>query len=134
MRLAVLAVERALGLLHQPFVGAHQEAAGAAGRVADGEVRGLPRGSGFMHAHDGLDQHARREVLARALLAFARRLLQQALEGRALHVHVHGGPLFLVDQGDEPLEVDRVVEARHGLGEDVAEKPAGLAQLAQDVR
>ena len=70
---------------------------------------------GLHDADDGLDQHPGREVLARALLALAGRLFQQALEGRALHVHVHGGPLFLVDHGDEALEVDRVVEAGHGL-------------------
>ena len=38
-----------------------QEAAGAAGRVADG----LP-GRGAHHVHDGLDERPRREVLARA--------------------------------------------------------------------
>ena len=76
---------------------------------------GLPRGSGFMHADDGLDEHARREVLAGAFLAFAGGLFEQSLEGRGLHVHVQRRPLRLVDHGDDALEVDRIVEARRGL-------------------
>ena len=41
------------------------------------------RGSGFMHAHDGLDEDARREVLPGALLAFARRLFEQPSKASA---------------------------------------------------
>ena len=68
-----------------------------------------------------LDEQARREVLPGALLPLARGLLQQALVGRGLDVHVERGPLGLVDQADEPLEVHRLVEPRLRLGEDVAE-------------
>ena len=38
MRLARVAVERAAGLVLEPLVGGDEEAAGAAGRVADREV------------------------------------------------------------------------------------------------
>ena len=126
------AVEHAFGLLDQPFVSANEKAAGAA---AGSQIvkSGLPRGSGFITRHDGLDQHARREVLAGAFLALAGGLLEQALEGRAFHVDVHRRPLFLVDHGDDALEIDRIVEARRGLREDVAEQAAGFAKLAQDV-
>ena len=80
-----------------------------------------------------LDEHARREVLAGAFLPFAGGLFEQALERRALHVHIHRRPVLLVDHGDDALEVDRIVEARRGLREDVAEQPAGFAELAEDV-
>ena len=62
-------------------VGGQQEAAGAAGRVADGVVR-----AGAHHVHDGLDQRARREVLAGAGLHVLGVALQQGLVGVALHV------------------------------------------------
>ena len=63
----------------------------------------LARGSGLHAADDRLDEQARREVLAGALLALAGRLLQQPLEGGGLDVDVERGPLGLVDQADEPL-------------------------------
>ena len=50
-----------------------------------------------------LDQDARREVLTSALLAFARGLFQQALEGRCLDVDVERRPFRLVDQTNELL-------------------------------
>ena len=53
---------------------------------------------------DGLDERARSEVLARAFIAFA----------GGLHVHIHRGPVILVNHCDEVLEVDGIVEARHG--------------------
>jgi len=119
-------------LLQQPLVGAHEKASRPAGRVADREVPARPR-VGFHDADDGLDQNPRREVLARALLALAGRLFEQALEGRPLHVHVHGGPFFLVDHGDEALQIDGVVESGHGLAEDIAEKALGLPKPTENV-
>ena len=126
------AVQDALGLPHQPFVGADEEAAGAAGRIGDLEL-GPPARVGLHHAADGLNQRTRGEILPRPLLALAGGLFEQALERRALHVHVHGRPILFVDHRDDALEVDGVVEARHGLGEDVGQQPAGFAELAQDV-
>ncbi len=100
------------------------------GRVADREVA-AHSGVGLHAADDGLDEDARSEVLARALLAFAGGLLQQALEGRALTSTSMRGPLGLVDEADELLEVDRVVEAGLGAGEDVAEDARLLAEHAE---
>jgi hypothetical protein len=94
---------------------------------------GLPARIGLHHRNDGLHERAGCEVLACAFLAFAGGLFEQALERRALHVHVHRGPVLLVNHGDDALEVDGIVKARRGLGEDVGQQPAGLAELAEDV-
>jgi len=101
-------------------------------RVADAEVR-FPARVGLHHPDDGLDEGAGREVLARTFLALAGGLFQQALEGRALHVHVHRGPILLVNHGDDALEVDGIVKARRGLREDVGEQAAGFAEFAENV-
>ncbi len=53
---------------------------------------------GLHAADDRLDEDARREVLAGALLALAGGLLQQPLVGGGLDVDVERGPLGLVDQ------------------------------------
>jgi hypothetical protein len=98
----------------------------------NGEVAADAR-VGLDAADDRLDQHPRREVLPGPLLPLAGGLLQKTLVGGGLHVHVEGGPLGLVDQADEPLEVDRVLEARLRPGVDVAEEPGRLAELAEDV-
>ena len=82
----------------EPLVGGDEEAAGAAGRVADGEVLADSR-VGLDAADHALDQRARREVLAGALLALGRGLLQQPFEGGGLDVDVEAGPLGLVDRG-----------------------------------
>ena len=130
----VRAIEHAAGDFpgHEPFVSANKKAARAARRVADAEVR-FPARVGFHHRDDGLDERAGREVLARAFLAFAGGLFEQALEGRALHVHVHRRPVLLVNHGDDALEVDRIVKARRGLRENVGEQAAGFAEFAEDV-
>ena len=52
--------------------------------------------------------------MARAFLAFAGGLFEQALERRALHVHVHRRPFLLVNHGDDALEVDGIVKPRRG--------------------
>ena len=59
--------------------------------------------------------------MARAFLAFAGGLFEQTLERRALHVHVHRRPILLVNHGDNALEVDGIVKARRGLGEDISD-------------
>jgi len=80
-----------------------------------------------------LDERPRGEVLAGALLAFAGGFFEQALERRALHVHVHGGPIFLINHGKKPLQIDRIVKARNRLGENIAQQPAAFPELAQDI-
>ena len=59
------------------------------------------RGSGLMQRTMRLDEEARREVLAGALLALAGGLLEQTFERGGLDVDVERGPLGLVDQADE---------------------------------
>ncbi len=112
------------GLVLEPLVGRDEEAAGAAGRVIDREVLAGSR-VGLHAADHDLDEEPGREVLASALLALGCRLLQQALEGRSLDVDVERGPLGLVDETDELVQVDRVGEAALSAAKDVAED-AGL--------
>ena len=127
------AVERRrFGLLDQPFVAADEKAAGAARWIADREF-GFAARVGLHHADDGLDQHARREVLARAFLAFAGGFFEQAFECCAFDIDIHRRPIFLVDHGDDALEIDGIVKARCGLREDVAKQSARFAQLAENV-
>ena len=120
------------GLGDEPFPRADEKAAGAAGGIAEAEV-GIATRVGLHDAADGLDERAGREVLASAFLAFAGGLFQQALERRAFHVHIHRGPVLLVNHGDDALEVDGIIEARRGLRKDVAEDAGLFAELAQDV-
>jgi hypothetical protein len=130
----IRAIEHAAGdgLGDEPFPRADEEAARAAGGIADAEV-GLAARVGLHDAADGLDERARGEVLARAFLAFAGGLFEQTFERRPLHVHVHRRPILLVNHGDDALEVDRIVEARRGLRKDVAEDAGLLAKFAEDV-
>ena len=127
-----LPVESAVRLFHQPFVGTHEKPAGAAGGIADGELRIRARVR-LHHPDDGFDQFARGKVLAGALFALACRFFQETLEGGALDVHVHGRPFFIVDERDQPLEVHGVVEARHGLSENVAEQSRFFAEGLQGI-
>jgi hypothetical protein len=129
----VLAVKSAFCLLHEPFVGAHEEAAGAARGVADREVGCLPW-VGLHDTYDGLDKDARREILPCAFLALACCLLQKAFKGGAFHVDIEGGPFFLINHGNDALEVDGIVEARHALREDIAQEAFALAEGAKGVR
>jgi hypothetical protein len=64
----------ALGLGDEPLVSRDQEPAGAAGRVADGELAVRPR-IGLKTTGDGFDQQAGSEVLTRAFLTLAGSLL-----------------------------------------------------------
>lgn len=129
--LDILAVERAFALLQQPFVGADEEAAGAAGGVADGKVRRAAR-VGFHYPNDALYQDARSEVLTRPLLPLTGRPLQQPFERGPLHIDIERGPVFEVDHFDDAFQIDGVVEARHGRGEDRAEHARRFAEFAQN--
>ena len=101
----ISAVRDAFGFGDEPFVGADEEAAGAAGRIGDGEV-GFAGRVGFHDAADGLDEWARGEVLSGAFLAFAGGFFEEAFEGGAFDIDIHGRPILFVDHGDEALEVD----------------------------
>jgi hypothetical protein len=111
------------------LVCSEQEAAGAAGRVADGRA-----GLRSHHLDDRLDQWPRREVLASARLDVLGVLLEQALVGVALHVDVERHPLLPVDQvDDQTAELRRILNAVLGLAEDDPEHPGPTAKLGEDV-
>ena len=110
-------------------VGLQEEAAGAAGRVADAMVR-----SGEHHVDDGRDQRPRGEVLARSPGALLGGLLDQALIGVALEVGVVAEPLVLVDEVlDELLQLGRSLDPVAGLAEHHAEHVVACAQRGEDL-
>ena len=89
-------------------------------------------GFGTHHVHDGANEGAGREVLARAALGVLGVLLQEPLVCIALHVGVEARPLLPVDEvGDEPSELRRVLNLVLGLPEDDPEHPLRLAERLQ---
>lgn len=80
-------------VLGDVVVGRQQEAAGAAGRIADRLT-----GSGRHHLYHGLDQRPGGKVLPGAAFGVLGVLLQQPLVGVSLHVGAHDRPVFLVKQ------------------------------------
>ena len=110
-------------------VGAQEEAAGAAGRVADAMVR-----SGEHHVDDGRDEPPRRKVLARTPGALLGGLLYQALVGGALQVGVVAEPLVIVDEVlDELLQLGWGLDPVAGLVEDHPEHVVARSQLREDL-
>ena len=108
-------------------VGGQQEAAGAAGRVADRVV-----GAWAHHVHDGPDQRARREVLPGAGLHILGVALQQRLVGVALHVGINGQPVLAVDQFlYQPGQQGRILDSVDGLAKNNAQGAGLLAQNLQ---
>ncbi len=97
-------------------------------RIADGEV-GLGARVGPHAAHDALDEHARREVLARALLALGGGLLQEAFVGGGLDVDAEAGPLGFIDHRYELFQAHRIVESALGARIDVPEDAGVLPSL-----
>jgi hypothetical protein len=117
---------------HQPFIRADQEPASAAGRVADCELS-VYAGVGLHAPHDGLDQHARREILTGSLLPLARRLFEKPLERKALDVHVERRPFGLVDHAEQFFQVHGIVKTGLGTRENVAQNALLPAQSAEYV-
>ncbi len=77
--------------------------------------------------HDGGDERAWCEVLARAAFHVLGVLLQQALIGVPLHVGGKAGPLFLVNQvHDEPAQLGRVLDFILRLAKNDAEEAVPL--------
>lgn len=106
-----------------------QESARAARGVADG----LP-GLRIHGLHDGRDERARREVLARAALHILGVLLQQTLVGVALNIGVEARPLLLVDEvDDEPTQLRWVLDFVLRLFENQPEHAAAAAEGFQRV-
>ena len=115
-------------VLGDVVVGGQQEAAGAA---AGSQM--VSPGVGAHDIHDGLDQRARGEVLARAALGVLGVLLQQAFVDFALDVDIQADPGFAVDQVDQAAQLGRVLDLVLGLAEDDGDQAGALAQLGQDV-
>jgi len=65
-----------------------------------------------------LDQDAWREILASYLLAFTRGFLKQSFEGGGFDINNERRPFRLVDQANELSQIDGIVQARGGFGED----------------
>ena len=85
------------------------------------------------HVHDGLDERARRKVLACARFDVLRVLFQQALIDFALDVNVQPRPRFAVNHLDEAAQLGRVLDAVLRLAKDDGDQARALAQLGQDV-
>src|SRR5688572_584737 len=100
----------AFRLLDQPFVSTDKKAAGTARWISDRKVF-MSAWIRFRDANNRLNQNARREVLARPLLSFARSLLQQTFKSLSLHINVQAGPLGFVDKRDHAFEINGIVEA-----------------------
>ena len=124
--LPLVAVEGVV-MLGDVVVGGEQEAAGAAGGVADGEA-----GGGAHDVDDGLDERAGGEVLARAGLGILGVLFEQAFVDFALDVQVHADPGFAVDQLDQALELGGVLDAVLGFAEDGGDEARAQAELVED--
>ena len=122
LRLAELVV------LGNEVVGGEEEAAGAAGGVADH----LP-GLGCHYIDDGADERAGREVLTGSLVGRAGGLFEQAFVDGTLDVHVHAGPILVADHLDHALEVGGVGDLVLRLAEDDADEAGHLAEVFERV-
>ena len=122
----LVGIEGRAALDYRP-VGAQEEPAGAAGRVADTVL-----GAGGHHIDDGGDQRPGGEVLARAPGPLPGRLLDQALIGVALEIGVEAEPFVVVDEVfDQQLELGRVLDPVAGFAEHHPEHVVALAQFGQ---
>jgi hypothetical protein len=122
LRLAELVV------LGDVVVGGEQEAAGAAGGVANH----LP-GLGPHDIDDGADERAGSEVLTGPFVGRAGGLFEQAFVDGALDVHVHAGPILIADHLDHALEVGGVGDLVLGLAEDDADEAGNFAEVLEGV-
>jgi hypothetical protein len=124
-----LLARQALVVAGDVVVRGEQKAARATGRVGDA-LAGL-RGNAI---HHGLDECARREVLARAALGVLRVFLQQALIGIALYVGAQNRPGFGANQiHDHAAQLGRVLKLVLRLAKNQAQRAFFLAQLFQRV-
>ena len=112
-----------LGFDAHVLVSGEQEAAGAAGRVADRLTD-----VGVHHLDHGLDQRAGRKILARAAFHLPGVALQQALVNRTLDVDVDAHPGLAVDQADEALQLGGIVDLALGLEK---QRPDEIGALRQ---
>jgi hypothetical protein len=110
-------------------VGCQEEAAGAAGGIADGIIR-----PGRHHVNHRFDQRPGGEILPSAALGVLGVLLQEPLVGVPLHVGAHDRPVLPVEKiYDQATQFRRVLELVLGPAEDEAQKSLLLAELFQDM-
>ena len=114
------------GLSLHVVEGGEEEAARAAGGVADGlgDLR-------VDDVHHRLDERARREILAGAGLLVLSVLLEDALVDGALGVDLEGEPVLGVDEGDDLGEVGGLGDRVLGLGEDGADEAVLARELLE---
>ena len=109
--------------------GSQQKTAGARGGIDDGEARSRPH-----RIHDGIDQDARREILAGAGLGILRVLFEQAFVDVAFDVGRERAPRLLVDEiDDEAAQVGGVLNLVLGLAENDAENSRLLAEIVEGI-
>ena len=107
-----------------------QEAAGAAGRVADRLA-----GRGRITSTIALISGRGVKYWPAPLLTSSAFFSQQALVGVALHVGIERHPLLAVDQvDDQPAQLGRVLDLVLRLAEDDAEHPGSTAELVSTRR
>jgi hypothetical protein len=123
----LVAVE--LVLLDDVAGGGEEKTAGARGGIDNCGPR--------LRAHDGddgVDQDARREVLAGAGFGILRVLFEQALVDVALDVGAERAPRFLIDEiDDEAAQVGGVLDLVLGFAEDDAEDAGLFAEVFEGV-
>ena len=122
LRLAELVV------LGNVVVGGEEEAAGAAGGVANHLHR-----LGCHDIDDGADERAGCEVLPGSLVRGPGGLFEQAFVDGTLDVHVHAGPILVADHLDHALEVGGVGDLVLGLAEDDADEAGHFAEVLEGV-
>lgn len=114
-----------------------EDVTGGRKKKAPGARRGIDDGGPWLRAHcldDGVDQSARREILAGAGLGILRVLFEQAFVDIPLDVGAKRAPGFLVDEiDDEAAQVGGVLDFVLGLAENDAQDAGFLAQIFQGV-
>ena len=98
-------------------VGGHEETGGACGGVLH-DLAGLR----LHHAHDAVDERARREILARARFLLGGVFFQQPLIEIAQALLAGREPIELVDAAGQSLQVRGLAQPRLGIGEDGADQ------------
>lgn len=122
-------------LFRDVIVRGEQEAAGAAGGVADGKwaVRPGPRFWGHDLDHGG-DEGAGREVLAGAAFDVFGVLLEQTFVGIAFDVGAETGPFLLIDEIDNQApELGGILDFVLRFAENRAEHTGALAEFFERV-
>jgi hypothetical protein len=115
-------------MLGNEVVGSKQEAASAAGGVADGHSWLGPH-----NLNDCFDKRARGKVLAGTAFDIFSVFLQKSFVNFALNVYVQANPGFGIDKLNKALELGWILNPALGFAEDNAEHACLFAQGFEDV-